>query len=97
MAAIYDPPLNVHHKFATRRKGEAETPLTFCSERLALAKAAFPRMDHDGIDTLVLERLLALAKDLNTVLPAIDDLSSLKVAKYIQAQQIFQRHRRLVA
>ncbi|XP_078736050.1 interferon-induced very large GTPase 1-like [Lampetra fluviatilis] len=44
-------------------------------------------MDLDGINALVLERLLALTKDLNIVLPVMDDddLSSLKVAKCIQA------------
>ncbi|CAM9860251.1 unnamed protein product [Lampetra planeri] len=74
-------------------------PLAFHSALLALAKAAFPRMDHDGIDALDLERLLSLAKDLNTILPAVDDddLSSLKVTKCIQAPQLLQRHRGLVA
>ncbi|CAN0025654.1 unnamed protein product [Lampetra fluviatilis] len=81
IAAIYDPPSNVRHKFAARRRGEAGMPFAFRSALLALAKAAFPKMDHAGVDLLVLERLLMLARDLNIVLPAIekDDLSSLKV------------------
>ncbi|XP_061435250.1 zinc finger protein 235-like [Lethenteron reissneri] len=49
-------------------------------------------MDHNGIDALVLERLLALAKVLHTILPAEDDdISSLKIAKCIQPQQLLQR------
>ncbi|CAM9676234.1 unnamed protein product [Lampetra fluviatilis] len=43
MAAIYDPLSNVRHKFATRRSREADTPLTFRSALLALAKAATTR------------------------------------------------------
>ncbi|CAN0118384.1 unnamed protein product [Lampetra fluviatilis] len=54
IAAIYDPPSKVRHKFATRRRGETEMPLAFRSALLVLAKAAFPKMDHAGVDSLVL-------------------------------------------
>ncbi|CAM9704463.1 unnamed protein product, partial [Lampetra planeri] len=37
MAAIFDPPSNVRHKFAARRRGETETPLTFRSTNVASA------------------------------------------------------------
>ncbi|CAM9521725.1 unnamed protein product [Lampetra planeri] len=49
-------------------------------------------MDHDGLDSLVLEKLLALAKDLHIVIQAIDDadLCSLKVATCIQAHLLLQ-------
>ncbi|CAM9336749.1 unnamed protein product [Lampetra fluviatilis] len=62
MAAIFDPPSNVHQKFATRRRGEIETPLTFCSVLISLAKATYPKMEQTGLDSLVLERLLPLAQ-----------------------------------
>ncbi|CAM9372018.1 unnamed protein product [Lampetra fluviatilis] len=86
MASIYEPRTNTRHKFATRRKGEAESALAFRSTLLALAKAAFLKMDHDGIDALV--------KTLHPILPVEDDdVSSLNVAKCIQAQQLLQRDR----
>ncbi|CAM9350118.1 unnamed protein product [Lampetra fluviatilis] len=47
--------------------------LTFRSALLVLAKAAFPKIDHDGVNSLVLERMLTLAKDLNIVLPVVDE------------------------
>ncbi|CAN0407143.1 unnamed protein product [Lampetra planeri] len=75
MTSIYKPPANAGHKFATRRKGEDESALAFRSALLALAKAAFPEMDHDGINTLVLERLLAFVETLHIILPAEDDIS----------------------
>ncbi|CAM9733095.1 unnamed protein product [Lampetra fluviatilis] len=44
------------------------------------------------------EMMLGFAKDLHTVLPAKDgEVSSLKIARYIQAQQNLQRDRVLVA
>ncbi|CAN0416856.1 unnamed protein product [Lampetra fluviatilis] len=55
MQVIYGPPSDSRHRFANRRRGESETPLAFRSALLALARAAFPRMDHEAIDALVLE------------------------------------------
>ncbi|CAN0252099.1 unnamed protein product [Lampetra planeri] len=65
MAAIYDPPSNVRHKFALRRWREAETPLAFRSALLSLGQAALPKMEQAGLDSLVLERILALAQELD--------------------------------
>ncbi|CAN0407265.1 unnamed protein product [Lampetra fluviatilis] len=82
MTSIYEPPVNTRHNFATRWKRETEWALAFCRALLALAKSAFPKLDHDGINALVLERLLALAKILHTILPGEDeDISSLKVGQ----------------
>ncbi|CAN0299183.1 unnamed protein product [Lampetra planeri] len=39
----------------------------------ALAKAAFPRMDEEGVDAMVAEKILLLADDLNFVILAQDD------------------------
>ncbi|CAN0182100.1 unnamed protein product [Lampetra planeri] len=99
MAAIYGPPSNVEHRFAARRQGEAETPFAFRSALLKLAKAAFPRMDHDGLDSLVLEKLLVLARDFHTIIQAVDDddLCPLKVARCIQAHLLLQTEKGLVA
>ncbi|CAN0141539.1 unnamed protein product [Lampetra fluviatilis] len=51
-------------------------------------------MDQAGYDLLVLEQLLALAHELDVVLPATeeDDLSSLRIARCIQAH-IHQKRR----
>ncbi|CAN0224060.1 unnamed protein product [Lampetra planeri] len=63
MAAIFDPPSNVRQKFAKRRRGEIETPLTFRSALMSLAQAAIPKMEHAGLDSLVLERLLEVGSE----------------------------------
>ncbi|CAN0371922.1 unnamed protein product [Lampetra planeri] len=92
MAAIYGLPSNVHHRFTARRQREPETLLAFRSALLVLAKAAFPKMNHDGLHLLVLEKLLALARNLHIIIQAIDedDLCSLKVARCIQANLLLQ-------
>ncbi|CAN0339892.1 unnamed protein product [Lampetra planeri] len=55
-------------------------------------------MDHEGFEALVLEKMLGLAKDLHTVLPTEDgEVSLLKIASCIQAQQTLQHDRVLVA
>ncbi|CAM9511783.1 unnamed protein product [Lampetra fluviatilis] len=99
MTAIYDPPSNVCHKITTQRMGEAKMSLAFRSVLLVLAKAAFPKMDHAGVDSLVCKRLLTLAKDLNIVLPTTeeDDLFFLKVARCIQAHLLLKQQTGLVA
>ncbi|CAN0426972.1 unnamed protein product [Lampetra planeri] len=61
MVGIFDPPSNVRIS-------------SLCDGGLmALAQAAYPRMDVDGLDSLVLERLLRLAKDPKVTLPATED------------------------
>ncbi|CAM9364029.1 unnamed protein product [Lampetra planeri] len=98
MPAVFEPPRNTRQKFAVRCKEDGELALAYRSVLLVLAKAAFPKMDHDGLDTLVLEKMLGLAKDLHTVLPTEDsEVSSLKIARCIQAQQTLQHDRVLVA
>ncbi|CAM9861974.1 unnamed protein product [Lampetra planeri] len=54
--AIYGPPSNTRHRFATRRRGDTETPLAFRSALLALAKATYPRRDEEGSDALGMEK-----------------------------------------
>ncbi|CAN0023170.1 unnamed protein product [Lampetra planeri] len=85
MAAIFAPPSNKCQKFTTRRRGEAKRPLAFRSVLMALAKSAYPGIDHVGRDSPVLERMLLLAQELKIVIPATEDLSSLKVARCLQA------------
>ncbi|CAN0117190.1 unnamed protein product [Lampetra fluviatilis] len=62
MAENFVPPSNKCQKFSTRRRVEAETPLTFRSTLMVLAKSAYPGIDHIGRDSLVLKRMLVLAQ-----------------------------------
>ncbi|CAN0422789.1 unnamed protein product [Lampetra planeri] len=63
------------------------------------AIAVYPKMDKDGLDALVLDRMLGLARDLDIVLPASDkdDLTSLKVARCLQAYLNIKRHSMVAA
>ncbi|CAM9568964.1 unnamed protein product [Lampetra planeri] len=47
----------------------ASLPLANCT-LISLAQAAYPKMDKDGLDALVLDRMLGLAQELDVVLPA---------------------------
>ncbi|CAM9886419.1 unnamed protein product [Lampetra planeri] len=99
MAGIFNPPSNMCLKFAARRREEAETPPVFRSVLIALAQAAYPKMDKDVLDTLVLDRMLGLAQELDVVLPASDDddLTSLRVARCLQAHLNIKRRSKVVA
>ncbi|CAN0395050.1 unnamed protein product [Lampetra planeri] len=99
MGAIFDPPSKVRHKVAARWWGEADTPLAFRSALMSLATAAYPKMDHEGLDSMVLERMLSLAQELNVNLPATeeDDLSSLRVAWCLQAHFNLKRRASVAA
>ncbi|CAM9553343.1 unnamed protein product [Lampetra planeri] len=54
---------------------------------LVLGRAAYPKMDGAALDSLTLERLLSLARELSVVLAIAEeaDLSSLKAIQCIQA------------
>ncbi|CAN0309399.1 unnamed protein product [Lampetra fluviatilis] len=93
------PAINSNDRFATRRLVDAETPLVFSSVLISLAQAVYPKMDKDSLDTLVLDHMLGLARDLDRVLPASDedDLTSLKVARCLQAYLHIKRHLTVVA
>ncbi|CAM9635041.1 unnamed protein product [Lampetra planeri] len=61
--------------------------------------AAYPKMDKDGLDALVLDRMLGLTQDLDVVLPASDedDLTSMKVARCLQPHLNIKRRSIVVA
>ncbi|CAN0419330.1 unnamed protein product [Lampetra fluviatilis] len=83
---------------ARRQKADTETALTYRTALLALADAAFPRMDEEGQDAMVLEQLLKLAQDLGVPINTADeiDISSLRVATSIQAHEALQRKQGVV-
>ncbi|XP_078735561.1 uncharacterized protein LOC144949511 [Lampetra fluviatilis] len=86
------------HHFYARRKADTETALAYRTALLALADAAFPRMDEEGQDAMVLEQLLKLAQDLGVPINTADeiDISSLRVATSIQAHEALQRKQGVV-
>ncbi|XP_061411309.1 uncharacterized protein LOC133344991 [Lethenteron reissneri] len=85
LSAVYGPPSDCRQLFHDRRRGTNESPLAFRTALLALAKAAFPRMDEEGVDAMVAEKLLLLADELDVNVLAQDDseMSSLLVARHI--------------
>ncbi|XP_075910768.1 uncharacterized protein LOC142906548 [Petromyzon marinus] len=99
MGAIFAPPSMKRHKFAMRRRGEVETPLAYRMALLSLAKSAYPQMGQVGWDVLILEKMLPLARDLQVVLPAMvdDDLTSLQVARCLEAHFFIRRRAGMVA
>ncbi|CAM9441013.1 unnamed protein product [Lampetra planeri] len=92
MAKVYGPPSACRHQFYERRKADTETALAYRTALLALADAAFPHMDEEGQDAMVLEQLLKLAQDLGVPINTADevDISSLRVATSIQAYEVLK-------
>ncbi|XP_075930398.1 uncharacterized protein LOC142931033 [Petromyzon marinus] len=99
MATVYGPPSVSRHHFHDRRKGAKEMTLAYHTALLALAKVAFPQMDYEGINAMVMEKLLALAQELGIVVLAADeaDKCSLRVATNIHAHELLKRNQPLIA
>ncbi|CAM9890557.1 unnamed protein product [Lampetra fluviatilis] len=73
MSDIYRPPSDVLYHFYERRRNSKELPLAFRTALLAMARAAYPRMDDEAINADVLQKLLKLARELHIVIQAVDD------------------------
>ncbi|CAM9967015.1 unnamed protein product [Lampetra fluviatilis] len=95
LAAVYGPPSDCRQLFYDRQRGAKESPLAYRTSLLALAKAAFPRMDIEGVDAMVTEKILLLADDLDIVIIAQDDaeMCSLQAARLIHANLLAQRRK----
>ncbi|XP_061425541.1 uncharacterized protein LOC133353365 [Lethenteron reissneri] len=95
LATVYGPPSDCRQLFYERQKGDKESPLAYRTALLSLAKDAFPRMDEEGIDAMVAEKILLLADDLDFTILAQDDadMSSLRAARHIHANLISQRRK----
>ncbi|XP_078466775.1 uncharacterized protein LOC144730090 [Lampetra planeri] len=86
MRLIYGPPSEARHRFHARRKKASESAMGYRSALLAMAKVAYPRMDEDAVESLVLQKLMSLARQLRVAMPtADDDFTSLRAARCIQA------------
>ncbi|XP_078739520.1 uncharacterized protein LOC144952918 [Lampetra fluviatilis] len=88
MRLIYGPPSEARHRFDARRKKASESAMGYRSALLAMAKVAYPRMDEDAVESLVLQKLMSLARQLRVAMPTADDdddFTSLRAARCIQA------------
>ncbi|XP_075913487.1 uncharacterized protein LOC142907715 isoform X2 [Petromyzon marinus] len=89
MRKVYELRSVAKRRFQQRKREATESPLAFCSALLALAQVAYPAMDEEGWDSLLQEKMLQLAKELQVVLLLTDkddddDVSSLLIARNIQ-------------
>ncbi|CAN0431757.1 unnamed protein product [Lampetra fluviatilis] len=93
MAKVFGPPSTCRHQFYDRRKVAGETTLAYRTALLALADAAFPRMDKEGKDAMVTEQLLVLAHELGVPINVADemDICSLAIATSIHAYEVLKR------
>ncbi|CAM9616292.1 unnamed protein product [Lampetra fluviatilis] len=93
MAKVFGPPSTCRHQFYDRRKVAGEMTLAYRTALLALADAAFPRMDKEGKDAMVTEQLLALAHELGVPINVADemDICSLAIATSIHAYEVLKR------
>ncbi|XP_061436491.1 LOW QUALITY PROTEIN: uncharacterized protein LOC133361583 [Lethenteron reissneri] len=73
MRLIYGPPSEARHRFDARRKKASESAMGYRSALLAMAKVAYPRMDEDAVESLVLQKLMSLARQLRVAMPTADD------------------------
>nr|XP_032814116.1 uncharacterized protein LOC116944544 isoform X1 [Petromyzon marinus] len=99
MAVVFEPPSRARLKFSTRRRKEGKSPLAFRCALLALARAAYPDLEGMGLDSLALDRLLALAAELGIMLsiPEEAQITSLTVAQNMQAHLALRRPAVVVA
>ncbi|CAN0435129.1 unnamed protein product [Lampetra fluviatilis] len=86
MTAVFEPSSRARFKFSTRRREEGESLLAFRCALLALAQATYPDLEGKGLDSLALDRLLALMAELGIVLsiPEEAKITSLAVVHNMQ-------------
>ncbi|XP_078728629.1 uncharacterized protein LOC144944377 isoform X2 [Lampetra fluviatilis] len=88
MRLIYGPPSEARHRFDARRKKASKSAMGYRSALLAMARDAYPRMDEDAVESLVLQKLMSLARQLRVAMPTADDdndFTSLRAARCIKA------------
>ncbi|CAN0418248.1 unnamed protein product [Lampetra planeri] len=73
MRLIYGPPSEARHRFDARRKKASESAMGYRSALLAMARVAYPRMDEDAVESLVLQKLMSLARQLRVAMQTADD------------------------
>ncbi|XP_061404080.1 uncharacterized protein LOC133361662 [Lethenteron reissneri] len=95
LGGVYGPSAECRQEFYDRKRGEKESPLAYRTSLLAMAKSAFPRMDDDGIDAMVTEKILLLADDLDIAVVAQEDaeMTSLQAARLLHANLLSLRRK----
>ncbi|CAM9352802.1 unnamed protein product [Lampetra fluviatilis] len=95
LAGVYGPSAECRQRFYDRQRGAKESPLAYRTSLLALAKTAFPRMDDQGVDAMVSEKILLLADDLDVAIVAQEDaeMDSLQAARLLHANLLSQRRK----
>ncbi|XP_078725340.1 uncharacterized protein LOC144942381 [Lampetra fluviatilis] len=98
LSDVYGPSAT-RHQFYERRCKPRESPLAFRTALLAMARAAYPRMDDEAIDALVLQKLLEMARGLRLVIQAVDDedMCSLRAARSIHAHLMLDQDETITA
>lgn len=99
LSDVYEPSSATRHQFYERRCRPKESPLAFRTALLAMAKAAYPRMDEEAIDALVLQKLMEMARGLRLVIQAVDDedMCSLRAARSIHAHLMLDQDETITA
>ncbi|CAM9419884.1 unnamed protein product [Lampetra fluviatilis] len=93
MAEVYEPPDDRTRKFQHRRRGSSESPLAYRSALMVLAVDAYPDVKQEFLDPLVIERMLALARDMGVVLPTCghESQTSLWATRSLNAHEKLKR------
>ncbi|CAM9595764.1 unnamed protein product [Lampetra planeri] len=96
MADMLDPPSGVRQRFQDRQHEASESLLVFRTELLA---TAFPRLNEPTLDSLVAERLLAMARKVGVMLLVVEEevRTSLWVACHLCAYEEMAGPARAVA
>ncbi|XP_061411280.1 uncharacterized protein LOC133344965 [Lethenteron reissneri] len=99
MAEVYEPPDDRTKKFQHRWWGSSELPLAYRSALMALAVDAYPNVTQELLDPLVMERMLALAWEMDVVLPTCghEMKTPLWVARCLNAHINLKRWAQMVA
>ncbi|XP_075925358.1 uncharacterized protein LOC142928023 [Petromyzon marinus] len=99
MAEVYEPPSDTRRKFMQRRRGSSESPLAYRSALMALAVAAYPDVKQEVLDSLVMDRILALERDIGVVLPSCghDVQMSRWAARCLHAHESLQHWSQMAA
>lgn len=81
------------------KRGSLESPLAYHSALMALAMAAYPDVKQEALDLLVMDRMLALARDMGVVLLACSHemQSSRWAAKCLHAHENLQSWSQMAA
>ncbi|CAM9282417.1 unnamed protein product [Lampetra fluviatilis] len=93
MAEVYELPDDRMKKFQHRWWGSSELPLAYRSALMALAVDAYPNVTQELLDPLVMECMLALAWEMDVVLPTCgyEMKTSLWVARCLNAHKNLKR------